>query len=83
MAMERLSLLNHTSKPGYKHDKTQVKPSIFLSEIKEDVQWKNKEKQKMNGNCEERRLKKNSKREPLPLSGKGWESTIKPLVLEL
>lgn len=42
-ARERLYLLNHTSKPGYKHARTQVKPSIFLSEIKEGVQWQNHE----------------------------------------
>lgn len=43
MTRERLYLLNHTSKPGYKHARTQVKPSIFLSEIKEGVQWQNHE----------------------------------------
>ena len=45
-ARERLYLLNHTSKPGYKHARTQVKPSIFLSEIKEGVQWQNHENEK-------------------------------------
>ena len=42
-ARERLYLLNHTSKPGNQHARTKVKPSIFLSEIKEDVHWKNNE----------------------------------------
>lgn len=54
-ARERLYLLNHTSKPGFKHKKTQVKPSIFLSEIKEDIQWRNKEDQKTGNGGELRR----------------------------
>ncbi len=47
--------MNHTSKPGFKHKKTPVKPSIFLSEIKEDIQWRNKEDQKTGNGGELRR----------------------------